>query len=97
MSQIFLFSFLFVIGNIVVIRLFLNETRSERSSEVRLALIFSVGLTITVLISFFVPMVLFTNGNIRLPTILVGIISSFIWFVLGYPVARILMKWKKRG
>jgi hypothetical protein len=95
MGQILLFSFLIITGHIIIIRIYIDEVRSGHSSDKRLALIFSLGLAITVLISFFVPMILFAHGNIRLSTILVGVISAFIWLILGYPLALILMKLKK--
>jgi ABC-type spermidine/putrescine transport system permease subunit I len=95
MVQIFLFSFLVIIGHIIVIRLYMKRIESGRSNDHNLALIFSLGLGITVLIAFFVPMLLFSYGDIRLSTILVGIISAIIWIIFGYPIAKILMKWTK--
>jgi hypothetical protein len=95
MAEILMFSFLIVLGHIILIVVFVKEKRTGRSNEHRLAMIFSLGLVIIVLISFFVPMLLFSNGYISRPTILVGFISAMIWFVFGYPLARAWMKWKK--
>ncbi len=90
-----MFSFLIVLGHIILIMVFVKEKRTGRSNEHRLAMIFSLGLVIIVLISFFVPMLLFSNGYISRPTILVGFISAMVCFVFGYPVARAWMKWKE--